>query len=387
MKENKEIIKSLYIHIPFCDHICSYCDFKKMVCSNDLKEKYIKSLNKELEYKSELFSNLETIYIGGGTPSSLPFNFLYLLLNNLKELINLNKLKEFTFEMNPNDINKENINTWINLFKKYNINRLSLGIQSFNNKKLKLMNRNHDKLQAINCLKLLKKHNFNNVNIDLLYGFTFDTFSKIKKDINFGIKYGIKHISYYSLILEENTILHHKYIKNEFEMLDDDKEAILYNKIYKYLLKKGFNRYEISNFSLASFESIHNLRVWNNEHYLACGVSGSYYIGNIRYTNISSVTNYINYINNDNYGKIISECIELDKDDIIDEEIMLGLRKEEGININTFYQKYNISVYDKYPNIIELVNNKLLIIENNYLKIDPLKMYLQNYILGEIFKF
>lgn len=384
MKENKDYIKSLYIHIPFCDHICSYCDFKKMVGSNELKEKYIKSLIKELDYKKELFSNLETIYIGGGTPSSLPFNLLYLLLESLNKFVNLVNLKEFTMEINPNDINNENIKEWINLFNKYNINRISLGIQTFNNKKLKLMNRNHDKKQAILALKLLNNHNFNNVNVDLIYGFEFDNFSFIKKDINISIKNHIKHLSYYSLILEENTVLYHKYKKNEFQMLDDDKEGILYNKIYKYLAKKGFNRYEISNFSKENYQSIHNLRVWNNEHYLACGVSGSYYIDNTRYTNTYSIKDYINYIEKNDFNKIIGDTVVLDDKDIMDEELILGFRKEEGINLNSFYDKYNKTIFDVYPKINDLVKNKILIIENNNIKVNKNDLYLENYILNKI---
>ena len=384
MKENKNILKSLYIHIPFCDHICSYCDFKKIVCSNDLKEKYIKALIKELNYKGELFSNLETIYIGGGTPSSLPFYLLYDLLNALDKLINLNNIKEFTIEFNPNDIKENNINELIDIFNKYNINRISLGIQSFNDEKLLLMNRNHNKEQAILALDLLNKYNFDNINVDLIYGFKLDNFDSIKNDIDIAINNNIKHLSYYSLILEENTILYHKYKKKQFEMLDDDEEGILYNKINEYLNTKGFNRYEISNFSKVNYESIHNLRVWNNEHYLACGVSGSYYIDNTRYTNTYSIKDYIDYIEKNEFDKIIDSVVNLSFEDIIDEELILGFRKEEGINIIEFEEKYKKNIFEIYPKINEFIKNNILILENNYLKINPKDLYLENYILTKI---
>lgn len=384
MKENKDILKSLYIHIPFCDHICSYCDFKKIVCSNDLKEKYIKALIKELNYKGELFSNLETIYIGGGTPSSLPFYLLYNLLNALDKLINLNNIKEFTIEFNPNDIKENNINELIEIFNKYNINRISLGIQSFNDEKLLLMNRNHNKEQAILALDLLNKYNFDNINVDLIYGFKLDNFDSIKNDIDIAINMNIKHLSYYSLILEENTILYHKYKKKQFEMLDDDDEGILYNKINEYLKTKGFKRYEISNFSKENYESIHNLRVWNNEHYLACGVSGSYYINNTRYTNTYSIKDYIAFIENNEFDRIIDSSINLSNEDIIDEELILGFRKEEGINLIKFEEKYKKKIFEIYPKINEFIKNNVLILENNYLKINPKDLYLENYILTKI---
>lgn len=384
MKENKNMLKSLYIHIPFCDHICSYCDFKKIVCSNDLKEKYIKALIKELNYKSELFSNLETIYIGGGTPSSLPFYLLYDLLNALNKLINLNKIKEFTIEFNPNDIKENNINELIEIFNKYNINRISLGIQSFNDEKLLLMNRNHNKEQAILALDLLNKYNFDNINVDLIYGFKLDNFDSIKNDIDIAINKNIKHLSYYSLILEENTILYHKYKKKQFEMLDDDEEGILYNKINEYLKTKGFKRYEISNFSKENYESIHNLRVWNNEHYLACGVSGSYYIDNTRYTNTYSIKDYIDYIEKNEFDKIIDSVVNLSFKDIIDEELILGFRKEEGINIIEFEEKYNKNIFETYPKINDFIKMNILILENNHLKINPKDLYLENYILTKI---
>lgn len=382
MEDNK--LKSLYIHIPFCDHICSYCDFKKMVGSDELKEKYIIALIKELNFKKNYFSDLETIYIGGGTPSSLPFYLLKLLLDCLKENINLNNLIEFTIEINPNDINEENINNWINIFKDYNITRISLGIQSFNNKKLQVMNRNHDKKQALKSLKLLHKHKFNNVNVDLIYGFDFDNFNLIKKDINLSIKNHVKHISYYSLILEENTILYNRYLKNQFIPLDDDKEGILYKKIYKYLKKKKYYRYEISNFSKENYYSRYNFRVWNNEHYLACGVSASYYIKNTRYTNINSIQKYIEYINNSEFENIISFKETLNEKETMDNEIMLGLRKEEGINIKIFKEKYNKDITDIYPKIKELIDLNILILDDDHLKINSNDLYLQNNVLVKI---
>ena len=160
MEKVNNLIKGLYIHIPFCDHICAYCDFKKMIAKDDLKVAYVNALINEIEYRKDLLGNVQTIYIGGGTPSSLTFDLLKLIFNKLKEYIDLSKIIEFTMEANPKDIRDDNIDDWISLFKTYHINRLSLGIQSFNNNKLKTLGRNHQNIDAINAIRLLHQNNF-----------------------------------------------------------------------------------------------------------------------------------------------------------------------------------------------------------------------------------
>ena len=383
MEDNNKIL-GLYIHIPFCDHICSYCDFNKMIAKNEKKEKYISSLIKEAEHKINNFKDLKSIYIGGGTPSSLSFDLMERLLNKLSELINLNQIREFTMEMNPNDITDDNIKKWIDLFNKYHINRLSLGIQSFNNKKLVYLKRNHNKKIAIHALDLLHNNNFDNINCDLIYGFKKDKYKNIIKDMKIAIKHHVKHISYYSLILEEKTILYDLFKKgNEIEM-DEDKEADIYNKIYKYLSKKHFMRYEISNFSIPGYESYHNLLTWNNLHYEAIGISASSYIENKRITNIKKIDEYINYVNKNEFDKIIKEFNILSKEDIIYEALILGLRKNNGINLNDFKLRYSEDLLSYYPNINHLINENILEINDGNLRIVCDKIYLENAIINKI---
>ncbi len=383
MEDNNKIL-GLYIHIPFCDHICSYCDFNKMIAKNEKKEKYISSLIKEAEHKINNFKDLKSIYIGGGTPSSLSFDLMERLLNKLSQLINLNQIREFTMEMNPNDITDDNIKKWIDLFNKYHINRLSLGIQSFNNKKLVYLKRNHNKKIAIHALDLLHNNNFDNINCDLIYGFKKDKYKNIIKDMKIAIKHHVKHISYYSLILEEKTILYDLFKKgNEIEM-DEDKEADIYNKIYKYLSKKHFMRYEISNFSIPGYESYHNLLTWNNLHYEAIGISASSYIENKRITNIKKIDEYINYVNKNEFDKIIKEFNILSKEDIIYEALILGLRKNNGINLNDFKLRYSEDLLSYYPNINHLINENILEINDGNLRIVCDKIYLENAIINKI---
>ena len=377
-------ILGLYIHIPFCDHICAYCDFKKMIASNDLKEQYINALIKEIEYKKNTFKDLKSIYIGGGTPSSLSFNLLERLLSCLNDNIKLEDLIEFSIEANPKDINEDNIKEWIVIFNKYHINRLSLGIQSFDDNKLSTLNRNHNKKDAIKTLKLLHQYHFDNVNCDLIYGLIDDNFRKIKKDLKYAINNHVKHISYYSLILEEHTLFYNLYQQNKFKELDDDKEGILYNKILKYLNKYHLKRYEISNFAYDNYQSYHNLITWNNNHYQALGVSASSYIDNIRYTNIKSVKDYIKLINEDNYEAIIGEKIVLSDKDIMDEFIILGLRKNDGINIKEFEIRYHQNLFDVYKSINNLIDEDILEIKDGNLRIKYDKIYLENAILNKI---
>lgn len=367
----------LYVHIPFCDHICSYCDFYKMIAKEEVIKKYISYLEKELILKEKYLNDVNVIYIGGGTPSSIGIKNLKTIFDTLKKHIK-NEIIEFSIECNPKDITDE----LILLFKKYNINRVSLGIQSLNNDKLKQMRRNHNKKDVIRCLKLFKLYNFNNFNIDLIYGFPNDDFKKIKYDIKKISKYKPTHFSCYSLILEPKTILYKLYNENKFELFNDDEEATLYYQIQKYLNKLGYTQYEISNFSKPNYECVYNLNTWNNLNYLGIGASASYYINNKRYTNVKNLNKY--------FESIDKKEVALDEEEVIDfetninEEIILGLRKINGINVSSFNKKFNVNIFDYYKNINFLLENNLLEFKNNQLKIKDNKLYISNSIINKI---
>ena len=257
-----------------------------------------------------------------------------------------------------------------------------MGVQSFNNKKLKLLNRNHDKKIILNCLQLLKKNDFKNVNIDIMYGLPNDNIRLLKQDFKYLKKYNIKHVSCYSLILEQRTILYNKYIKGEFKLFNEDKEAKLYYQIQKHLNKLGYNQYEISNYCLNNYECLYNLNTWNNDHYLGIGTSASYYINNKRYTNIKNLDLYFKSLD-DNKLLYFEEEVETTLSTMY-EEIMLGLRKTEGINIINFNNKYNCDIYKQYPNINFLIKNNFLKVYNNYLFIPKDKLYISNTIINKI---
>lgn len=366
---------ALYIHIPFCSSICTYCDFYKMIAKAGRKEKYIAHLVKEAEMKKDYFSALKTIYIGGGTPTSLPFNLLDFLLTNLSRMIDLKQIEEYTVEANPNDITPE----VARLLKENGVNRISLGVQSFDPEKLKILGRKHSEKDVRNCIKILHDQGFKNINIDLIYGLKDDNFKKVKRDVKKAIALGVTHISAYSLILEDKTILKKLSDEGKFERMDEDAEAEIFRKLTVYLKRRGFVHYEISNFSRKNFQSKHNLTYWNNMNYIGVGANSSYYIGNTRYTNIDNLDKYCEGINS---GKPVYKEVEvLSKEEQMKEEMILGLRKIEGISISDFKNKYGTDVFRAFPIIRNLIKLKLLAIKKDKLFIPEKSLYLSNEVL------
>ncbi len=355
--------KAAYIHIPFCKTICSYCDFCKVFYNENWVKKYLECLKLEIEdnYNGE---PLTSIYIGGGTPSSLNPKYLTSLFEIIN-MLNTQSVKEFTFECNLNDINRE----LLELLKSNGVNRLSIGIQSFHSEKLKYMGRNHTFLDAQNKINLCRSLGFHNINIDFIYGFSFETPKLLKKDLNQILALEPDHISTYSLIIEEGTILK---VRN-FERANDEQDANLYEIICKRLKKKKYIHYEISNFAKKGKESLHNLRYWKNLEYYGFGLAASGYLDKIRYTNTKSLTKYLKQ-------EYSGEKELLSPRDIMDNHMMLGLRLTKGISIKEFESTYKIKLENAYP-IKPLVKNGDLIIKKGNIFINPDKLYIMNEIL------
>ena len=346
-----------------------------MIAKDSLKEKYIDYLIKELDMKKKYCEDIKSIYIGGGTPSHLNLDLLEKLFIKLSKVIDINKVLEFSIEANPNDVSDD----FAKLLKKYHVNRVSLGVQSLDNDKLSFLNRNHKVEDVRNAINNLQNNGIYNINCDLIYGINDEAFSLIKKDLKILSRLNVTHFSVYSLILEEKTILHKKFKENEFILMDEDKESKLYYKIVKYLKRLGYLQYEVSNFSKRNFESIHNLTYWNNSHYLGIGAASSYYIDNVRYTNIKNLNRYFEGI--DNKCLNLEEKIVLKEEDQIKEEIMMGFRKIKGLSLTRFNEKFNKDFLELYPFTKDLISKKILILDNDYLSISPKKMYLMNEIL------
>lgn len=348
---------SIYIHIPFCTHICSYCDFPKVLKNKKWIEEYLKELKKEItkSYKGEI---IDTLYIGGGTPSSLDLEDLQKLFNILK-IFNLKQDAEITLEANSEDLTEEKL-----LFLKDKINRLSIGIETFNEKTLKSLNR------KVNIKNIKNSFNyFNNINLDLMYGFKNQTLKDLEEDIDKIIKLNPTHISTYSLIIEPNTKL---YIE-KYQNIDEDLDRKMYEKIQKKLKQNNYIQYEISNFSKQGFESKHNLVYWDNKKYYGFGLGAGGYINNERYENTRSLTDYLK-------GKYKLNIQILNKSEEIQNELILGFRKIEGINKNKFKEKFSLNIKD-IEKIKKLLEKKLLIEDKNNIYINPNYIYTSNEIL------
>ena len=346
----KSKANALYVHIPFCKNICFYCDFAKFIYNQERVDKYFESLFFDLKQIEPY--KFKTIYIGGGTPSAIDKTNLEKLLSYLSKHLKDNY--EFTIECNVEDINDD----LLKLFVKYGINRLSIGVQTFNDKLIKIINRHHNKEMAINNINKASKY-IENISVDMIYALPEQSFEDLKEDVSIITSLPIKHISYYSLLIEENTPFYARKIKE----LDDDIQADYYKYIYNNLLSCGFKRYEISNFAKNGFESKHNKVYWHNQHYYGIGLNASGYIGNIRYKNQNNI---IKYINKDfNY----IEKIKLDKHDKMFEQIMLNLRLDEGLNINSFNRRFKCDFNELFAApLAYLMDQKLIYIDNNYLK-------------------
>ena len=360
------MVSSVYIHIPFCSKICTYCNFSKVHYNTIIVDKYLISLEEEIKarYKGE---TIKTIYIGGGTPSSLNLKQLHKLFSIIS-IFKLDKNPSITIELNPNDI----IDEKIKLLTKYKVNRVSIGIQSFNKKILTLLGRTHTYSDVKKAINLLHSYNINDINLDLIYGINTQTIKALKEDINLFLKLDITHIATYSLILEESTILYN----NNYQVIDEDIEYDMYKYINKTLTSKGFNHYEISNYAKVGYESIHNLVYWSNKEYYGFGVGSASNIGNKRYTCINNIRKYI-----DKIYKYEEEIITLKKCE--EYEYILGLRKIKGINIEEFILKFNKSPLDNDV-IKNLIKENKLLLENNNLFINPKYIYISNEILLDI---
>lgn len=357
---------SVYIHIPFCKSICSYCDFCKVLYTKEWAVNYLKSLKTEIQNRY-MGEEISTIYIGGGTPSALSLKEIEYLLN-LTNLFHKDKLQEFTFECNVEDITEE----LLDLLKKHHVNRLSVGVQSFDSTNLRFMKRKSVFEDVKNKMALMRIKGFDNINLDLMYALPEEEYKIVKKDVKLFLKLNPEHISTYSLMLEDNTFLKYQKVNN----IEEDLDAKMYDYICKKLSKSGYEHYEVSNFAKPGYKSKHNLVYWSNQEYYGFGSGASGYVGGVRYDNTRSLSQYLD-------GHVNSKETLLSKEDIMNYEVILNFRKLEGINLKEFYDKYQVNLQDAYP-IKPLLQTGDLIHQNGYVKINPTKIYIMNEILLKI---
>ena len=356
-------MKSVYIHIPFCEKICSYCDFCKVLYNRQLVDKYLDSLEEEIK-NNYLGEVVNTIYIGGGTPSSLNILQLERLLKIIN-IFNKNCNVEFTIEANFESTSEEKID----LFKKYGVNRISFGLESTNKKHLDFLNRDFDRGYVVRIINYAKSIGIDNINIDLIYALKSQTIEELKEDLDFIISLDIKHISTYSLIIEENTLLGVLGVKN----ISEDMDLEMYKFICKYLRDNGFKHYEISNFCKDGYYSRHNTVYWKNLEYYGFGLGASSYIGSKRITNTRSFNKYFS-------KKYILSIEEVSNTDLMEYEIMLGLRLSDGIDKKKFRNRFGKRIDECY-NYNELIDNGFIVDDGCNLFIPEEKFYVSNEII------
>lgn len=358
-------MQSVYIHIPFCETICTYCDFCKMYYHSTFVPSYLHALKKEIDeyYQGE---KIKTIYIGGGTPSVLSTTELEQLFDILKTF-HLDETLEFTFECNIENITREKLE----ILKKNKVNRLSIGVETFDKKFLFYLNRHHTKEEVAEKIKIARECGFDNINIDLIYAIPGQTLKNLRKDLDCFLELDIEHISTYSLMIEPHTILG---VSKE-ESISEDLDYKMYELINQVLKEHGYDHYEVSNFARTGYESKHNLVYWNNENYYGFGLGASGYIKNTRYTNTRSLTEYI-------HGNYRKEKEILNEKEILENEFILGFRKLRGISKQQFFEKYQMKL-EEIEKIKKLVKEGKLDDDGEYIFIKDMYIYTMNSILVE----
>lgn len=365
----KEELKELgiYIHIPFCARKCYYCDFISYCDKNNLVEKYIESIEEEIkEWKENIKKKykITTIYIGGGTPSYIEAKHIKQILESLKEFIQTES--EITIEVNPGTVTKEKLEQ----YKKAGINRLSIGLQETHDELLKQIGRIHTFKQFEETYNLAKEVEFKNINIDLMIGLPNQTIKHIKENLEKIFKLDPDHISVYSLILEENTVLEKQIQSGKLILPDEELERDMYWYVKNTLELNGYNQYEISNFAKEGKESKHNVNCWEQKEYRGFGIAAHSYIDGMRFSNITNLEEYIKNIEKGNINNNIRIHEIQEKEESQKEYMLLGLRKIEGVSITKFKNKYGENPIFLYKEELQgLVENKLVNIDEDKIKL------------------
>lgn len=350
----------LYIHIPFCESKCIYCDFYSMANNNHLIDKYINALLVEAVLrKNELNSEtLTTVYLGGGTPSLLSITQLSKIVNGLKKVFDFSEVEEFTIEVNPDDVTAY----YIQQAKSLGINRVSMGVQSFNDVDLRFINRRHTAKQATDAIHIIKKAGIDNISIDLIYGIPGQNIEIWKNNVDTAISLSVQHISAYTLMYEEGTRLSVMRSLGKITEVDDDVVAAMYDYLVAQLKSNGYTHYEISNFALPGFYSRHNSSYWNLTPYLGLGVAAHSFDGTVRRYNPSNLKKYLDALGE---GNLCVEVEKITKAEKYDEYVMLRLRTADGIDADELMHRFDEEYYQFFIEKTKpLVSEGSLINEN-----------------------
>ena len=359
---------SAYVHIPFCTQICYYCDFSKVFIKNQPVDSYLEHLLEE--FQSYDIQKLRTLYIGGGTPTALSASQLEVLLDGLTKNLDLSALEELTIEANPGDLDADKIA----VLKNSAVNRVSLGVQTFDDKMLKKIGRSHLEKDIYENIDRLKLAGFDNISIDLIYALPGQTMEQVKENVAKAIGLDIPHMSLYSLILENHTVFMNRMRRGKLPLPKEELEAEMFEYIIVELERVGFEHYEISNFSKPGFESRHNLMYWDNAEYYGIGAGASGYVNGVRYKNHGPIRHYLSAVEEGN-ARITEE--HLSQKEQMEEEMFLGLRKKSGVSMARFEEKFGRSFDGLYGEIVrDLVQQGLMQIEGDRVRMTKRGLFL-----------
>ncbi|MEN8193220.1 MAG: radical SAM family heme chaperone HemW [Bacteroidota bacterium] len=354
---------SIYIHIPFCDHKCIYCDFYSVITKDNI-DNFITSIKKEIEnYSTQLISkNIISIFFGGGTPSLLKPNQIYEIISLLNSKFTFDSNIEITLETNPGTVDFEKLKS----FREIGINRMSIGVQSFNNNDLKFLTRIHNRKIAVDTIISASKAGFENINIDLIFSIPKQSKEVWQENLELAVELPVQHISAYSLILERGTILNKMVLDGKIKLKDENFDARQYEYTIDYLTNKGFAQYEVSNFCKQDFECKHNLSYWDHENYIGFGPSAHSFIGNRRWWNFSSLKMYIDSVNKK--GNALRGEENLTNEELQNEFIFLALRSK-GLNLNKLKKIYSADWISNNNSLLNnLVDDGYIIRNDNFIK-------------------
>ncbi len=371
------MINSLYIHIPFCVKKCIYCDFFSVPYDEGLALRYIGAVIDELKLRRDSLNGLQTIYIGGGTPTVMPALAVIGLLKRIKDSLSLSPSAEITIEANPGTIRKETVRALVDS----GVNRFSIGVQSFDDNELKLLGRIHSFEDTLKAVATVRDAGIQNLSIDLIYGIPGQTAENWSRSVAMALEILPEHISAYELTPEKGTPLYGLIEKKKIDKPDEETVIEMYYHTIDRLAEAGYHHYEISNFAKPGFECRHNLNYWNRGEYLGIGAGAHSFIGDRRIRNTTDIRRYLETL--DTGDLPFEESIEISCEDAIKESIFLGLRKTEGLNINEFEENLGIDIVKAADT---LMNEGLLVSNGNRLGLTRKGIVVSNSVIAELFR-
>ncbi|WP_208590158.1 radical SAM family heme chaperone HemW [Gracilibacillus suaedae] len=337
------MVSSVYIHIPFCEKICHYCDFTKFFYEEKMADGYLIALENEIKTNiQESKKKMKTIFVGGGTPTALNNRQLMKLVEMIDHYFDVASVEEYSFEANPGDLTEDKIR----ILKDHGVNRISMGVQVFDDEMLEQLGRLHRVKDVYQNVNDLIKVGIDNVSIDLMYSLPNQTIEHFEKTLDEALQFDLPHYSAYSLQIEPKTIFYQRYKKGTLTKPPEEIEADMYELLRREMKNKGIEQYEISNFAKPGFESKHNLTYWNNDYYYGFGAGSHGYLPGERIINIRPFPTYVEAANET--GKPVLHIEKIGKKEQIEEEMFLGLRKSEGVSIPKFEKKYQVKIEEVY---------------------------------------